>query len=539
MVCCGMQRIISTLFFALALMVTPVQGQSHHEVVGLVDLINRLGEGNQPTGAGVVVAQVEAGDPTEYIPDTSDTEFAGKSFTLLSGASTIRSHATNVAVNYYGSLTSIAPGINDIYLYTAGFQSGTSGWMADDYLRAKDSATTQPVAPPVGLKVVNHSWYLNNGSTTEKISVLRRMDYVASRDQLIVVNAVNNETATNFPLLSHGYNNLSVGRLGLGHMADDTLAPYDGPGRMKPEIIGDASLLATSYTTATVSGAAALMVETARTDPAVSGNSNAERSDVIKAILLGGTIRDVGWTNNAPTAGPQRGETARPLDAIFGAGLLNVDRSHQIMTAGEQDGASSVPTSSNVSNIGWDLASIEPDSSRYYRFGVNDMVDEVVIAATWHRWIDNSDFENWELPDVDLILWREGDARTLEPLVGDAGIGYFTDGNVVSDSPVDNLEFISVRDLQPGHYVLEVRRDPGLANFATWDVAVTWIMPPTQKPGDFDGDGFVGVSDFFALLQNWGPCPVEPQPCPWDIAPTGGDGTVGVDDFFTLLQGWG
>jgi hypothetical protein len=59
-------------------------------------------------------------------------------------------------------------------------------------------------------------------------------------------------------------------------------------------------------------------------------------------------------------------------------------------------------------------------------------------------------------------------------------------------------------------------------------------------PWNTSGDDEVGVDDFFALLQNWGPCPAAPAECPWDTAGDGGpDGEVGVDDFFALLQNWG
>ncbi len=54
--------------------------------------------------------------------------------------------------------------------------------------------------------------------------------------------------------------------------------------------------------------------------------------------------------------------------------------------------------------------------------------------------------------------------------------------------------------------------------------------------GDVDGDGFVGIVDFLALLASWGPCP-EPCPpsCPGDF---GGDCAVGITDFLLLLGGW-
>jgi hypothetical protein len=60
-------------------------------------------------------------------------------------------------------------------------------------------------------------------------------------------------------------------------------------------------------------------------------------------------------------------------------------------------------------------------------------------------------------------------------------------------------------------------------------------------PQDFDNDDEVGTSDFFALLQNWGACPSEPDPCPWDLTGAGDqpDGDVGTADFFNLLQNWG
>ena len=54
--------------------------------------------------------------------------------------------------------------------------------------------------------------------------------------------------------------------------------------------------------------------------------------------------------------------------------------------------------------------------------------------------------------------------------------------------------------------------------------------------GDVDGDGIVGVLDFLALLNAWGPCPDPPDPCPADLD---GNGFVDVVDFLTLLNNWG
>jgi hypothetical protein len=55
-------------------------------------------------------------------------------------------------------------------------------------------------------------------------------------------------------------------------------------------------------------------------------------------------------------------------------------------------------------------------------------------------------------------------------------------------------------------------------------------------PGDLDGDGSVGITDFLMLLARWGPCP---DPCPPAcVGDVDGDCEVGVNDFLFLLAVW-
>ena len=57
----------------------------------------------------------------------------------------------------------------------------------------------------------------------------------------------------------------------------------------------------------------------------------------------------------------------------------------------------------------------------------------------------------------------------------------------------------------------------------------------TPCPGDLDGDGSVGVSDFLILLASWGPC-ADCADCPADLD---SDCAVGVSDLLILLGNWG
>ena len=62
-------------------------------------------------------------------------------------------------------------------------------------------------------------------------------------------------------------------------------------------------------------------------------------------------------------------------------------------------------------------------------------------------------------------------------------------------------------------------------------------IPDECVPGDLDGDGFIGITDFLLLLSAWGPCP---DPCPPSCnADLDGDCNVGITDFLILLGNWG
>jgi hypothetical protein len=504
--------------------------------IGYPELIERLGFENVPTGAGVRVGQVEIQTVNGYGPNqVAQQEYAGKNFIAMSGPPGVSTHANTVGKNFYGLQTSIAPGVTDIHLYEV------SDWLGAEFLNFTSPSTTPPDDPPAGLKIFNNSWA---GDTT-LLSILRRADYATTEFDLLMINGISNENSpgTNVPLLSHMYNGIAVGKTTGGHQSGDTLV--DGPGRMKPEIVAPGGL--TSYAVAIVSAAAALMYETGQGMTTAGGSANATRSEIIKAVLLAGAKHRPPWTNNPETSGPNRGVTSRPLDNEFGVDVVNVDRSHMILTGGEYAGSDSPPAFATASHAGWSLPAVGLNSSAYWRFSVPETANQVSIAVTWHRRVPIG-FATGDVADFDLELWRVDAQNQLVSLVGDGGLPYFVSGNVVSNSSVDNVEHLFINSLAPGSYVLELRRVDKLAEHRTWDAAVAWLLPGGPCLGDIVSnvtfepppDGLVDGADLATLLGAWGPNPgsgadivnnVTFNPPP--------DGIVDAADLAALLANWG
>lgn len=441
------------LFLTLA-----AAAQTIPDETGLTKLIQRLGAGNQPTGAGVVAALAEAPGPG-FLPDPSDPQFAGKTIVPMSGGSGISGHATVVGHHYFGLSTSIAPGIGTIHAWEA------SSWLGPGFLNGTGGALPKQAV----FKVINHSWI---GAGIDPNKSLRKLDYAVEEQQFVTVVGVNNGIGPlDFPLLAHGFNLIAVGRSDGQHHAGTTGLGMDGAGRQKPELVAPAG--ATSFATPLVSGAAALLVETARTHPALAGDPTAERADLLKAVLMAGAEHRAGWTNNAPSSGPLRGTTTTPLDPLWGADEIDVDLSHWILTGDREPAAAGLPASASARHAGWDLVQLASGDSRWLRFSVAAGSPRTSVMAAWHRRVAVN-FASYELPDLDLELWRVDGFGQLHSLVGHAGLPYFTGGNVQSASPVENVEHLYLTALAPGEYALELRRLPD--GFGEWNVALAWSI---------------------------------------------------------------
>ena len=460
----------------------------------------------------------------ECTPFACDPEFEGPILTHKSGGSGISSHAKSVGKKFLGNTDGMASDLKQIQCFEL------DDWIGDGGLHV--GLNGQLPAGSGAVKVWNHSWVgdLSNNNTNNE--ALRRADWMVAHHSTDPVMCVGlNNGSTGYPLLYNAYNVIAVGRRDGDHSWGDVQSPLDGPGRMRPDITGPQ--FTTSQATATVSAAAAVLIDTVRLDAALS--DTAESSEVIKAVLMAsadhsGQKDDSGdpWSNEPETSGSLRGRTTTPLDPIVGAGHLDIDAAHRVLTAGHQPGTASPQAPTDISVDGWSFESMETGTVMQWRLAWLDETNELSVLATWHRTVETN-FNSTSVADFSLSLVRVEDGVII-PLEGTAAGTIFDSGNVVSESPVDNVEHLFIEGLRPGQYLVQLSRVDHTS--ASADVAIAWTTNGDLIDPDLDDDGLVGVHDLLALLQQWPVC----DGCQADLD---GNGLLDLDDLVMLLQFWG
>ena len=400
--------------------------------------------------------QIDAGPPEYYyyLPDTTLGEFSGKTFTVLSPSGGLSGHATGVGQFYYGSATSFAPGVTSIHSYEANdwFDGVSPNGFLNYGTTGAPNAETQSIQ--------NHSWIgtIDHGGNGD-VQALRRFDYAIQQSGFLGVVALNNGDPGNVPaLLGSSYNGVCVGRTDGGHSYGTNTA--DGTGRTKPEIVAPAG--ATSYSTPMVASAAAMLRQVAAGDAA--------KPVTMKAILMAGATKSQfpGWSRSA----------THPLDAVYGAGQLNVYYSHHILAAGQQ-AASTITT---VSRQGWDYGTTNAGSRLYFFDVPAGGTSSLSAILTWNRTISGTfPSPSSSLANLTLKLYAASD---------------FTVGAQIdsSASTVDNVEHVYEPALAAGRYAIEVTADqPGVAYGLAWISAQTVNIAATVStaaefglvPGEF------------------------------------------------------
>jgi len=470
---------------AVLLLGAPTAQADYKSDVSYTALQSELGAA-MPDGSGIPVSHVEAsilvGTDSAWMPDTSNSEFSGKTITDVSGAvpGVFSGHATAVGKKFYGNVTSTSPGITTIASLLA------DHWLGSGFLRVNTGGS--PVFQPLSSasRISNHSWVGNAG--TYNTDSLARLDWAIETDEMVQTVGFNG-TASN-PLLSSAYNVISVNNTAVPTTAGSASGGgiYTS-GRTKPEIVAPANN--TSSATPRVSSAAALLIEVAHNNPGLSTDPagiftsnrngdtiyNAERVEVIKAALMAGADRETGNSTSTDITDYRvaaADQTANGLDRRFGAGQLNIQNSYHVIAAGEQNSAEDQAGGSGlIGSTGFDYdpafgGSGGSNSTATYYFAPTAGPVRLTVALAWNLSVAGGTPNNFDgtatLYDLNLQLYD----------VTDPGNWILVDSSTSTNENTENLWLI----LGAGkNYALQVKPGAGQGAFK-WDYGLAWQLTP-------------------------------------------------------------
>lgn len=322
----------------------------------------------------------------------------------------------------------------------------------------------------------------------------------------------------------------SFGLAGNGHSKPDIVAPgnclaarMDEPNGY--EATGDWS----SFATPIVAGAAGLLVQKARLDPALSPAISPNGGNcVIKAILMNSATKLPYWHKGQLKADDDH---IAPLDQIQGAGMLNALAAYENLIAGRM-------RPGDVPNIGWDLNLLTSNRKlgNAYRIVLADPNDRNITATvTWNKHYQrNFPFE--PAPEKDgnlrLELWAVDPANPNNDKLLD-----------YSDSPVDNVEHIC-KAADPNYTNYEVvvsfsDIESEIESNPDQTYGLAWAVGQRQNGDsilsyDLNADGVVNELDIILALNNL--TNSDKSPNSYIIGDLNSDGEIDAKDLAELLK---
>jgi hypothetical protein len=319
--------------------------------------------------------------------------------------------------------------------------------------------------------VVNQSFIFLNSDytpvpTNEQLAIDSAYDNYAAQYNTLFVSGVGNGGAVNPP--ATGYNGIGVGAYG----GSSSTGPTLDNGRAKPDLTAPAT--ETSYSTPQVAGAAAVLMQAGLRGDGGSDTNSAADPRTVKALLLNGAIKPADWTNGA----------ASPLDARYGAGVLNVFNSYEqlagqkqtnFVSASVSTGAAHPPTgATNTIGVlsGWNFTNLTSSSSldavAHYYFNVINGISNAAFTATatlvWNRQRNKSSINN-----LYLFLYSAANSNLI----------------AACTSAVDNVQHAYVPTLPQGCYDLQVLKPGGTYVSAgeTYALAFEFFSLPLSVTG--------------------------------------------------------
>jgi hypothetical protein len=387
-------------------------------------------------GAGILVAQPEAlltqgsndfevnpfvvGQPTNLFTWISAS---GTATTFPNSVGSESDHADSVGYVFYSPSGGVAPQVSHV-------DNQDADYFIAHYIQ---TGLSFPAL------VVNQSFSEGTNDTTTD----QEYDNYAANKGVLFLSGILTFNGVRICSPASCYNGIAVGVITPG----GTLG--NGPttdGRSKPDITSPGSG-ATSFATPYVSGAAAVLLQAALRGDGGPNTNAAKNIRTIKALLLNGAVKPLGWTNGVIS----------PLDARWGAGILNVFNSWEQLKGGKttfiestsvMDG-SPHPPGANPSNEpvlrGWDFNSLtNADSSHdqichYYFNLTGSNTYTLTTTLVWLRQNGKANINN-----LNLFLYNTANSNLV----------------LSSTSTIDNVQHIYIPSLPAGRYDLQVEKDP-------------------------------------------------------------------------------
>ena len=419
-------------------------------------------------GSGIRVAQPEANtdgntnDPSAFEVNPAAVGRSAGLFTYTSNAG-----STNVFPNSVGNESGHADTVGGIFY---GTPSGIATNVARvDNLDAEYFVNTCVISNLVALDdlVVNQSFTFGPLSVAVQQAVDSAYDDYAETYGTFFVSAADN--LGNSPTVcapGTAYNCISVGAYVNGTYGN-SIGPTTDNGRCKPDITAPSGV--TSYSTPQVAGAAAVLMQAGLRGDGGGDTNAAFDMRAIRALLLNGAVKPVDWTN----------ANSSPLDARYGAGVLNVFNAYEQLAGGKHGfnfptnipaGGAHPPVATGGSIpvlSGWDFntntSSATTDGVNHYFFYVTNNSGSGQFTATatlvWNRHRSETNINN-----LGMFLFNAASSNLV----------------ACSTSLVDNVEHLWLPQMPEGRYDLQVLKNGGtnvVSDAETYALAWAFVSP--------------------------------------------------------------